>query len=452
MVAVACLGIMQAQDSEPDVLTIHFKNGMKQEFPSGARQKTSVFFWGEEDGAQIDGIDVETSFQDEDSDWGVLDWGYNATTKEYGVVIKYEPKGIPMNYRTLLFFGKTPGLSRYQSDNYISRSDMLPMLIRIGNVTDWQVGTDRDYKSFSNFTSVFPLEYGCTYYYRPAIMIEYEHEGEPWLTFYYGKEEHFRIPLLMRDTDILPQCFAADGVTFPAAEAWEQFNALHFEGVQAPSVEQEGAWWQQWLQTDEGKANVPDNVTDHVFDDGTIHLVEQIPEAFYTWLVGCESVINRPHQLEIRLFANDKDEMVPIVTCTEVDNVDPAWGLPGNSYLAIEPTNSSAQSAVTCYPVIIPGQTYKLKLTLAPETRYENTEENATYFLPTKLRISTGSTVLEKEVAVPATETTVVECEFKAKAEYNVQIDTRVSASQMRNGIYNRIFRLSELRLTPVEE
>ena len=106
------------------------------------------------------------------------------------------------------------------------------------------------------------------------------------------------------------------------------------------------------------------------------------------------------------------------------------------------------------------GVKYKIQFNFAPET-----EENAdsTCFLPTKIIIddisgnkkeslyfSDGSKYIEAS-ATEATAATVEGFTTNSMGMY-LRYQNRVSASEMRKGLYNRILRIAEIRLIPMKD
>ena len=150
--AVACLGTLNAQETESDVLIVHFKDGTKLSLPCGQTRDATISFWGAEDGAQLDELKADVNSQQEAKGWGVADWGYNPVTKQYGVVIYYSPVGVPVDYDSFLLFGTTPGLNFETAESRVGRSDMLPIKMKIGHVgNNYQLGAYDDYSDYTDF-------------------------------------------------------------------------------------------------------------------------------------------------------------------------------------------------------------------------------------------------------------------------------------------------------------
>ena len=141
---------------------------------------------------------------------------------------------------------------------------------------------------------------------------------------------------------------------------------------------------------------------------------------------------------------------------SQIVNVDPKWGVPDNKYALFTPiTNAVNPYVVYRSNEVIPGVHYKLELNFAPETRFENTDSTANYFLPTLVRVidvNNKNAVLVKSQEIPATQLTslVIDDFSTTNMECDLKIETRVSSTQLNKNQYNRIMRIAKMRLTPV--
>lgn len=295
------------------------------------------------------------------------------------------------------------------------------------------------------------LEYGKTYYYRYFIKIPIEGHGD---AVFYGPEYSFHIPKVMDDAGYYPEPMLTDVA----------ISAAFPEPLKAPSKERIDSWWKEWRATEGGqKTDLSADVTTAEFDDGTGYRVNRLPDEFYAWLASREIVLNL---LEGELGKVASGEI--ITAATLVSDVPPVWDLPGNSYVQFE-SQAVVDANVYWYPELIPGVPYKFQITFAPETQLENNEENALAFLPTRVQIvipdGKGNKLLTNEegaryFVIPATEVTTISADsvstlyyvpdVKNESQSPMYVRSYVRSADIRANKFNRIFRIADIRFTPL--
>lgn len=302
------------------------------------------------------------------------------------------------------------------------------------------------------------LEHGKTYYYRTFAKAYYNHNGEPDSTLFYGIEKSFRVPNLMSESGLLPSELYGVADIYPSAEAWAAFNQRFSSEPNALAM---GHLWVKWMATDEGKQWLSGaDKQQQQFDDGSLTLVSSIPDSFYQWITSREIIINSIDQIaELSYNVSAQGDTLYDCQPVMVAQVDSKWQLPGNSYMRFDPLNTSVNPSVSfdVLESLIPDMKYKAVVTFAPETRTELADSIPTLFAPTKIRVTVTdaidwSTRLgESDYEIPAGEKTVLEFDSVAPSR-TLKVETRVANSALRNGAYNRIMRISEIRLVPVKE
>ena len=137
-----------------------------------------------------------------------------------------------------------------------------------------------------------------------------------------------------------------------------------------------------------------------------------------------------------------------------VSDVDAKWGIPNNSYVSFDPTTTTTNIYGTFHSdKVEPGMKYKLQVVFAPETR-EGKEQ-----IPGKVNISIenksdgSEKVLATGFSISATEVTTYEADTVevTQESFDLKITTYVTNLEVRNNRFNRVFRISEIRLIPLE-
>lgn len=298
------------------------------------------------------------------------------------------------------------------------------------------------------------LEHGKTYYYRTYTKGYYWRNGEQDSTIFYGIEKAFRVPNLMEDSELMPEALYGTVYTYPTPEAWAAFNQ-HFST--APDEMAMGRLWARWIETDGGKqwlAAADKQKMD--FDNDSITLVSTVPDAFYQWMTSLEIVVNSIDQIaELSYNVSAQGDTLYHCQPVMVAQADSKWQLPGNSYMRFDPLLNTIAPKITfnTQESLIPDMSYKAVVTFAPETRTE-LSDSTNLFLPTKLRIyaldasNKQKQIGESQYEIPATEKTVVEI-GNISGMAGLRLDSRVSNSDKQT--FNRIMRISEIRLVPVK-
>lgn len=353
---------------------------------------------------------------------------------------------------------QTEGLSNFAYNNTTERIYYFAMVGKpypaIGSRFHW--GIDFYIEKEDTLRAINTvLEHGKTYYYRTYTKGYYWRNGEQESTIFYGIEKAFRVPNLMEDSELMPEALYGTVYTYPTPEAWAAFNQ-HFST--APDELVMGRLWARWIETDGGKQWLAGADKQRLqFDDGSLTLVSSIPDSFYQWITSREIIINSIDQIaELSYDVSAQGDTLYHCQPVMVAQVDSKWQLPGNSYMRFDPLVNTTAPKITfnMQESLIPDMTYKAIVTFAPETRTE-LSDNTNLFLPTKLRIyvldasNKQSQIGESQYEIPATEKTVVEI-GNISGMAGLRLNSRVSNSEI-NKTFNRIMRISEIRLVPVK-
>lgn len=299
-----------------------------------------------------------------------------------------------------------------------------------------------------------PLEYGKTYYYRPFSQGDVMQQGEMKPMVFYDVEKSFRVPYVMEDAGY-------DGFSFPTEEACVAFSAHFSDSVTAPAWEQLEPLWQEWQLTAEAKqVDLSVAGKSFTFDNGTIYKLDRIPDEFYSWLTHREIVIDAFGG--IAKIAKTKDSKGDLIETSTANVVYPDESLqvPGGKYVRFEPVVASKNIEVTYRSrEVIPGIRYKLQISFAPEE-----DETAEMRLPTKVSVyslpmsdeevsSSDEKQLFKNQEIPATIVTTLESDNVSTQAMgiDIRIATNITNSEYRYKTYNRILRIAEIRLIPVD-
>ena len=144
----------------------------------------------------------------------------------------------------------------------------------------------------------------------------------------------------------------------------------------------------------------------------------------------------------------------PSVTYQRVSDVDAQWGIPNNNYVCFEPTSSIINVyALFHSDKVEPGMRYKVQVVFAPETREDKG------LLPCKVNIDvqdgSNNSIKSLTAGFPtsATEVTTFEADTveMSQKDFYLKIETSTSNSEIRGKKFNRVFRIAEIRLIPLE-
>ncbi len=141
-------------------------------------------------------------------------------------------------------------------------------------------------------------------------------------------------------------------------------------------------------------------------------------------------------------------DFTPTISPLWVDNIDTSWGIPNNCYACFSPINNAPNISVTYHSdEVIAGEHYKLKVFFAPETREGMSQ------LPCRVNITTSygenDMDLTKDYSVSGTEVTVFETDDITfpQNSFDLTVETRVSAAQIRRNDFIRVFRIAKIQL-----
>ena len=177
-----------------------------------------------------------------------------------------------------------------------------------------------------------------------------------------------------------------------------------------------------------------------------------MPGKFYTWLTKQKMVIDAFDGLkEVSTYRDENYYYQPTVSPDQITVDDAAWGIHGGRYVRFTPLRTTTNNSATysCAKVV-PGVRYRLLIIFAPETVYDDEEAK----LPTLVRVTANGSIQADRQEVSATEVTTLDLpDFSTKVMgLDLKIETCVTSAQIRNKKYNRILRIAQIRLTPIEE
>lgn len=144
----------------------------------------------------------------------------------------------------------------------------------------------------------------------------------------------------------------------------------------------------------------------------------------------------------------------PSVTYQRVSDVDAQWGIPNNNYVCFEPTSSTINVyALFHSDKVEPGMRYKVQVVFASETR------EGKGLLPCKVNIDvqdgSNNSIKSLTAGFPASATEVTTFEADtvemSQKDFYLKIETSTSNSEIRGKKFNRVFRIAEIRLIPLE-
>lgn len=420
-----------------DVMTIHMKDGSVISFENGRHMSTNIRFWeNTPEQSQIIGSKGNYEYVIEN---------YN---HEYAVMIKWD-KNYPIP-TDVTRFGLCVGVNE---DLNIDNCEKLidAYADNINGPYYFQLAAEDILKEMK-WTNYFqnknpltitniPLKKGQTYYCRIVSRTPYLQGGQRKESIVYGSQIlEFRIPLLMADSKIVPENLCGVDIIYPDTSAWTAFYQKYFPETPIHRLSSLGRLWTKWIANHKTEVSVCQQLT---FDDGVLHLVNNIPDEFYTWITTREIVFNKPENIQ----SIDKGFLQEIVI-----NVDEKWQVPGNSYMRFSPRTSTDNTIVVFDAFeIIPGLPYLLEVVFAPETYEQYIDDQR----PTKLFIEgiaddgNKTTIGESEYLISASEVTRLSFKDPISDFVNLAIKLKITARQ--TPMYQRVIRLAEIRLKPAD-
>ena len=270
------------------------------------------------------------------------------------------------------------------------------------------------------------------------MRVPYLQDGQSQEAIVYDSQEYsFRIPLLMTESGLLPSGQCGKDVVYPDTTAWAAFYEKFFPDVAADKLASLGKLWAIWIADHRSEVTISQALT---FDDGVLHLVSDVPDAFYQWMTTREVVINSLEQ--ILDLTNG--------TQTLITDVDEKWQVPGNSFIQFASSTATANLTFTVdASEAVPGIPYMLEIVFAPDIVGENTK-------PTKLKIhgnhrdGTTETLGENQYEIPTTQVTRLALADPVTDLLSIAIQMSIIARETSR--YQRVIRLAEVRLKPVIE
>ena len=452
-----------------DVTVVHMKDGSTHRYINGVKGTTNVRFWKyAETTAQP--TTTTTGYGDFSLEWDVNGVWNNGT--DYAVGIYWE-SDMPANFKPRhgLLWGSNADLredncemKKYTEETYRYRDlhEDFPLghfmtigafipkngqTINIvahdkeGNIKQTKLSMFYEYDSANCVLT--PLQPGNTYYYRTFVEGDVLEQGQVKTVSYYGPVRSFTVPHIMADEEYYSYVHGT-------LEAMATFGQHFPEGVTRPTWEQLERLWNEWRSTTEGAAiDLTPHITTKDFDDGKGYRLNYIPDEFYTWLTQ--------RNFEIDVFdglkkVDDRDASAAIME--RVENVDAQWGLPGDKYMRFLPIESGVNVRVAYHSdEMVPGVNYRVEVCFAPETLYEDTPANQSIFLPTIARITQSAdskTCIDGTVSAKEVSTLTADSLSTTSMGGDIYLWTHVFNSMIRNGEYNRILRVAQIRFTPM--
>ena len=421
---LACFSFMQA--TAQDMTTIHMKDGSSMSFENGRHNVTNIRLWRNTGEMTISSVyNNYIQMENVDGDYCALlsfDKGYTSPTD---------------NSTLTICVGTTDNLTLESCDFEVPATDL-----EIGEKLYFQLGAAEMLNKSSWFKMYrplpvvdYPLQKGQTYYWRPVMRVPYLQGGQSKEAIVYDKQAYsFRIPLLMTESGLLPLEQCGKDVVYPDTAAWSAFYKQYFPDVATDKFTSLGKLWTLWIADHQSEVTISQDLT---FDDGVLHLVSVVPDAFYRWITSREVVIN------------DTTQIIGYTLCTWkfIDNVEEKWQVPGNNYIKFVPSKANANLTFTLdASEAVPGIPYMLEIVFAPDTSEENTK-------PTKLQIKgnyndgTTGTLGESNYEIPATQVTRLALADPVTNLVSLKIQMNILVRQ--NSIYQRVIRLAEVRLKP---
>lgn len=486
--------LAQAQDT----YVIHYKDGSTQQIPHGI-YTGSLSLWNLETGGQT-GRDFKTyssiemsvklgnSFRgnvtlQEDDDVTAV-WK-DTEGKGIYTVLLLMPATAPTSLPYRLCLGISPGQDIEHTDTLLTLANpagqdagtQVCISVGLGErlVDGYATGSGSidglifNY-GYSNNNFQIPLLHGETYYYRLVASIPTMCPGGQCDTvLVYGPELSFRIPDLAAESGAVPQELVREEFSLPSSEAWEQFLNTHFLGS-TKQVADRGLCelWQEWMQTDEGNAAISSLPTSlHEYDDARVTFYQTIPDAFDDWLRHREIIITDPDEY---VGATNLWEGV-VYTQTKVEFVSDTqseWDNPSDHFMRI----SRAETAdMHFYPSsifvslrhVIPDVTYRMSITFAPESDTETYTDKPCIvtithvpYTPRVEHIPNARTATQLYVSpdegIPATKPTQLSFDIPANELVDKVLNIYGSSSiQISLRGATDVFRIAEIRLTPIE-
>ena len=421
---LACFSFMQA--TAQDMTTIHMKDGSSMSFENGRHNVTNIRLWRNTGEMTISSVyNNYIQMENVDGDYCALlsfDKGYTSPTD---------------NSTLTICVGTTDNLTLESCDFEVPATDL-----EIDEKLYFQLGAAEMLNKSSWFKMYrplpvvdYPLQKGQTYYWRPVMRVPYLQGGQSKEAIVYDKQAYsFRIPLLMTESGLLPLEQCGKDVVYPDTAAWSAFYKQYFPGVATDMLTSLGKLWALWIADHQSEVTIGQDLT---FDDGVLHLVSVVPDAFYQWIATREVVIN------------DTKQIIDFARCTweVIDNVEEKWQVPGNSYIKFTASGATVNLTFTLdASEAVPGIPYMLEIVFAPDTSEENTK-------PTKLQIKgnyndgTTGTLGESNYEIPATQVTRLALAEPVTNLVSLKIQMNILVRQ--NSIYQRVIRLAEVRLKP---
>ena len=465
--AMACLAqVAKAQD----VTVLHMKDGTTHRFANGIFNSTNISFWSYVPDSTV------SSYTTRHNDGYTVDWNADAVwhvNGQYSIGVCWVddyPTSYYYTCRHGLLFGSTPNLTADHCDSLkYYESDYDASMYTNGRNVDLEhvhymiIGQDKLSTRFIENTAYgmvlylrnvkdnrinAPLEIGKTYYYRTFIEPFVLKDGKRQSEFLYGPEKSIRIPRVMADFGYSANKEAATD------EACAAFTAKHInDSLTVLTWDDLKPLWTEWRATDEGsKVDLTADTTTEQFEDGTGYRLNRLPDEFWAWLKRQEIVIDAFDDLKkVSTTINASGEIMSTVSTDRISNDDAAWGIPGGKYIRFTPLLTTVNhSAMYNSMRVVPGVHYRLQINFAPETQYDDEES----MLPTRVRVEANGTTLLNNQDVSATSVTTLEVPDFCTTVMGLDllIATRVTSSQVRNKLYNRILRIAEIRLTPLAD
>ena len=494
-IALVLAMLMSLGSFAQETLVVKLKDGRTLKYNNGVETTDIHFFGTDKEGEEINSfvpISENESFDIE----GLQVTDYALKDGNYAVAIAWENNlKLPEYSRMGICIGRTQGVTTENCDTlfYTRYNSLYPQeCLALGDVsifkgfssTDWQGDWyENTYQEIVSYAWCnYPLQPGETYYYR-IIADMYSTGLTDGFVQFVGPEQSFRIPKLKADAGY------NNGDIYFSDEAWSKFYQ-HFPEDMSSNMKK--VWQksltslqQKWEETMDVLPYDITTATDLTFDDGVVHILPEVPEAFYTWMSQREIVITAVDTTEYAsTIVKNNNNKYASTSFEIVDDVDSSFGIPSNSYIICTPNsdyNSYDSYILFNLTEAVPGVNYKLTVTFAPETRYTPEQDgegnyigdNAYHFLPVRLNMSyvvpsqTSGSITPwgyinstKSIKFEGTSyytTSAASLDVVEVEDLNydfacsvLQINSSVQRSQLNKGLQTNELHIAEVRLTPI--
>lgn len=446
---------MQAQNK----VTLHMKDGSERVLNSGVTDRKLQFF---DIDPEKERVSLNQQLRYRDTYVGKV-WDYY-TFKYYRdllFIVKLEHTPLEISYdSTFIYVSSLPNPCAEQHDLAIdvSRIDERDSILYAFGSREGYDYLNKLHKNDWYFYMPSFQEYSLlpnhTYYYRLSRQLSYWEKGVEKTARFYSDDQTFYLPNRMGLSGLIPYSLCEDNVIYPDSLAWKQFYDTYYHG-RRPTELKMGRKWCQWVEQNKSKVSISEEIQ---FDDGKLCLVSSIPVAFFDWLKEQDIVLNRASDIAEINYGIASDFIV-----FDRSTFDSIYGFKPTDmrYIKVLPESSVGNQGISFdLSDAVPDIYYQLIITYAPAIDYyeggefhvnENVKPSKVKAMTTVHNDSVDSEIilLTEEIS-PESET--IWCFDSIVNIIKIDIQSKVSSRELRNNTYSREFRISEIRLTPMDK